>query len=251
MTKRAIPLGEVWGTPLADASENSITGADGRRLKRSAAPDLLEQFCSIAEAADTASAVAVFAKRWGLLGLCEHGLPSGHRSPRCIAGRGRESVQHWMELTRAFDSMLRIGLDLSRRDSGADLDWQLADSGICRDDFTPWDEETRKTITTDHSLVIARTHYMTLMRRLIEISNMQPRFHWSNRAWNIDLDAHGDNLPAILTAQLMLRIAGARNQIKCSECLSWFIPKRNQRKYCNRCGIKASWRAAQRKRRCE
>lgn len=328
MTKKTVPpLGQVWAPPLNLVLDDGIIGNASERIKRKAAPDLLERFCHIAEAPDTAAAVVAFAKRWGVLGLCKHGRPYRHwktpfinmrRIPDCTPGR--ESFQHWMEFARCFDSMLRIGLDLNQGKPGEHVDWQLATESLHfpisddivpttlnlyassenagkRDlaersraiealsafsDVLPWrflqsndkhlevvhfwktlpfidattqrvlDEiaDLQKGVFSTSTISGARSAYMLLVGGLIEESYLQPCFHWSGGVWNIDMDSVGySNLPAILTAQLMLRVSSAQTQIKCSACPRWFIPKRNQRKYCNSCGIKAAWRAAQRKRR--
>jgi hypothetical protein len=265
MSRRTVPLGDVCSPSLAEVSDSSITG--GEMHRRKTAPDLLERFCGIAEAPDTAAAVVAFAKRWGVLGLCEHGLPYGHvrfYEPMFgLGGRrltsldqyqgtdrrsclpGAESFQHWKELAVRFDSMLRVGLDLNRGKIGSDLDWELVSIDP---DFSGWKEQVGFLLSIDE----ARLQYAALVRRLIQMAQLEPRFYWSNGVWNIDLDSYFmaySNLPAILTAQLMLRVSSAKTQIKCSECPRWFIPRRNQRKYCNHCGKRAMWRVAQRKRK--
>lgn len=180
-----------------------------------------------------------------MLGLCKHGLPCSHIVPTCMPGP--ESFQHWKNLSLCFDSMLRIGLELNRGKSGESVDWQVVDETLSLPDYPPWGELARSVILIHAN--IARSNYMTLMRRLVYMADIRPRFHWNREIWNIDMDAEGTNLAAILTSQLMLRVASSKAQIKCSECPRWFIPKRNQRKYCDHCGIKAAWRVAQRRKR--
>lgn len=275
MISRTVPLGHVSAPSLAEVLADSITGDHQIRLKTKAAPDLLERFCRIAEAPDTAGAVVAFASRWGVLGLCEHGLPYrhsdiyrlGHRPRRldvigsfaldsnnlavdvsdsdrpCRSG-GAESFQDWKELALRFDSLLRIGLDLNRSKLSEHVVWELAETDP---DFPPWDESLIPSNIDD-----ARKKYMDLIERLIQISQLQPSFRWSGGVWNIFFSSEAyaySNVPAILTAQLMLRVSSAKAQIKCSECPRWFIPRRNQRKYCDDCGIRAAWRVAQRKRK--
>ena len=177
--------------------------------------------------------------------------------------------------------MFRIGLDLNRGKFGEPVDWDLAQylERPHSDVVQPWREQSgrdsmevlqfAKTLpfaidaATQQALRAipdppnmsstisgARKLYGMCMQFLIEDSHLQPRFYWSSGAWNIDMDSEGcSNLLAVLTAQLMLKVSSANTQIKCSECPRWFIPRRNQRKYCDRCGIQAAWRAAQRKRR--
>jgi hypothetical protein len=272
MTPKTVPLARVFAPSLAEVLADSIAGDHDTTVIRKAAPDLLERFCRIAEAPDTARAVVAFARRWGVLGLCEHGLPYRHcvvygcvdKSGEFVLDfaldfdaevntpvsqsdffcrPGAESFQHWKEFAVRFDSLLRIGLDLNRGKLGSDLDWQLAETGPA-----PLQDVSLMPSNIDD----ARERYESVMEWMIQMSQLQPSFHWSGGGWNIDLDTGAlgySNIPAILTAQLMLRVGSAKKQIKCLECPRWFIPRRNQRKYCDHCGIQAAWRVAQRKRR--
>ena len=263
LKSKTFSLAHVCAPSLAEVLVSSITA--GAMVRRKAAPDLLERFCRIAEAPDTNAAVVAFARRWGVLGLCEHGLPYGHvrffepmfggssrrltildpyqgTDPRsCLPGA--ELFQHWKELAVRFYSMLRVGFDLNRGKIGSDLDWELASTDP---DFLGWKEQ----VGYLSSIEEARLQYAALVRRLIQMSQLEPRFHWRDRVWNIDMDSSWmaySNLPAILTSQLMLRVSSAKTQIKCSECPRWFIPRRNQRKYCDSCGKRAAWRVSKRK----
>ena len=265
-----LTIGQIRAPALAEVLDTSIAGFAWRRIERKPPADLLERFCRIADSDDTDAAVEAFARRWGLLGLCEHGLPhlcEGHTVVRGsitpCGWTGVESFDHWKRLALASDSMLRIGLALNRGKPGDQNDWELAASGICGDAgeelLGDWwaegiaprlndDEITRR---TTKGLRVARIDYAILMRRLIDISHLQPMFETSGRNWNIEMGSTQSmsNIPAILTAQLILRVGSSGKQIKCSACHRWFIPRRNQRKYCDRCGIRAAWRAANRKRR--
>jgi hypothetical protein len=274
----AILCQEVLAPPLAEVSENSITGVP-YLIGKTKPPDLLDQFCRIAKAedvADLAGAVVGFAKRWGLLGLCEHGLPnagctrhyredrSTEKHPAWLWWSGRESFEHWKQLALAFRSMLQIGLDMNRGKPGKNQDWQFAILGlsgdlgkkverrVCAEDFT-----ARKTgeimQRTSRGLRVGRLDYQTLIQWLIDISPLHPKFQWSGRnKWDVELNSavgSASNIPAILTSQLLLRIGSSIEQIQCSECYGWFLPRRNQRKYCDDCGIRAAWKTSKRKQR--
>lgn len=243
MSKTSVPIGQIWAPRFAGTGEGDRLEVElSKRSKRTAPPDLLARFCAISEAPNTQAAVISFAKKWGMLGLCRHGRPLGHTRSRCQA-RAFETAEAWKEMALCLDSMRRIGQALNRGETGDDLDWQLADGWLSGSKFTPWDELYRE--ATRGSVDSARTGFMTLARKLIQICSVQPRFHWSRGVWNLDMDSEGlSNLPAILTTQLMLEVAGANNSLKCSNCPRWFIPSRNQRKYCSHCGIRAAWRNA-------
>src|ERR1017187_5290513 len=71
-------MGQIRAPALAEVLDTSIAGFAGRRIERKPPADLLERFCRIAESDDTDAAVEAFARRWGMLGLCAHGLPYRH-----------------------------------------------------------------------------------------------------------------------------------------------------------------------------
>jgi hypothetical protein len=288
MTGRTLPLGQVLAAAVFEVRDGAIFGTSANKVARRAVPDLLERFCRIAEAPDTAKAVVSFAKRWGLLGLCKHGKPQYHHGySGLICGvTGIESFRRWRELALVYDAMRRIGLDLNRGKPGEHVDWQLvmeylefSIAELIRDPDVRRHVTILELVQFQKTLPFidpiaqillrevleeipdllggvgsivhgARKCYEMFMGWLIVQSGLFPHFFWAGKSWNIDMDSRGySNLPAILTAQLMLRVGSAKTQIKCSECPRWFIPRRNQRKYCNSCGIRAAWRSAQRKRR--
>jgi hypothetical protein len=249
---RTLPLCSVFAPSVTKELEDSIVGG-GKSILRRAASNLLEQFCRIAESPNTNAAVATFAKRWGVLGLCEHGLPYSHDF--CMPGRA-ELFEHWKCLAVAFAAMVRLGKNLSHRYTVDPTDWELAVQGIFRDDDAEHLGECIAKFQGDTGSVrLARECYAILVRRLIGISLLQPRFQWDGGVWNISLDSEAcrpeveahSNLPALLTAQLMSRVCYGESQIQCVACRRWVIPKRNQRKYCRRCGIRAAWRDSKRK----
>lgn len=319
MTNRSFLLDRVHAPALAEVLADSIAGDHAIEVRRKVVPDLLERFCRIAEAPDNAAAVETFAKRWGMLGLCEHGLPYLHRTPWCTPSR-TEEFQHWKAIAVYFEAMRRIGVALHRGSLGTSTDWGVVTEGRSvwqGSSFEPQflaqflktapyrgvrrthsvrpglgvaiaalrpelsADQVEKLIdqlleltdgplptravrtdeqhpTFEQGRIIAelatvnqgRVYYMMLIEQLIDISGLQPRFYWSGGAWNIDMSSQAySNIPAILTAQLMLRASSAKAQIKCSECPRWFIPRRNQRKYCDRCGVRAAWRVSKRKKR--
>ena len=89
----------------------------------------------------------------------------------------------------------------------------------------------------------ARTTFQTMMRQLVEVTGLVPRFCWTGRAWAIDFDCfYGSNIGAILAIQLMAAVGGAAMK-KCRDCPRWFEP-RGRQLYCSACGIRAAWRAA-------
>lgn len=248
MIRSTPPLGMIWAPRLVKIEDGRLVpDLSPNRLKRPAPNDLLARFCRIAESPDTDATAARFAQAFGVARLCdEHSLPIGH--PGECKSDHADSVKAHKNFAGCLESLKNIGLALTRKNVGEDLDWAVAD-GVLHAGFSPWSEEMRSLIRGDW--LNARNHFQILMRCLLGACRIQPRFYWRDGAWDIALDVlEGPNLAAILAAQLMLEIAGAKQQKKCRSraCPRWFIPRRRQI-YCESCGIRAAWRAAAERKR--
>jgi len=241
MTERraSIPVGSTWAPSLLRIQNGQLEFAGNTNwIKRRAPKDLLARFVSIAEAADTELAVRKFVTKWGLIRLCGHGIPR-HHSPHC--NLPEETVTAYKNFSLCLGALQRIGLEINAGNVGADLDWELADVILVAEDFPPLSDLMRKLIRG--SIETARTHFQQMMRVLVTVTELQPRFCWVRNAWSIDFDCHrGSNLGAILAIQLMAQIGGAAMK-KCRNCPRWFQPQGRQL-YCSSCGIRAAWRAA-------
>lgn len=249
----SLPIGSVWA-PRLERAENGRLHADTSApwLKKRAPLDLLDRFIRIAEAPASRrleeskrveTAATRFASQWGLLQLCEHGLPIGH-APGCNAAV--DEIEHYKQFALCLEALRRIGLEISNAGTGDDIDWELADVILCGPDFPPRPKELRDLFRK--YLKESRAEFQTLMRLLVERCRLQPRFQWDGTAWSIDFDClHGSNLAAILTVQLMSQLGGKAMR-KCRECPRWFQPSGRQ-VYCKKCGIRPAWRAASRRQR--
>lgn len=236
---RSVAIGYTNAPRLGRVNGEDLIPGRAPWLVRRGSSRLLDQFIRIAESAQTNHAVTIFANRWGLLQLCEHGLPCWHNSrTQCQAA---DSVESYKTFAVSLDAMLRIGLELNRRRCGADTDWQLANGGLSAPDFQPWSNEERHDFQSN--LGTARLHFQILMRRLARVAGLTLRFYWNDRGWAIDFDCdRGSNLAALMVVQLMARLGGPSMK-KCRNCPRWFQPAGRQ-VYCSACGIRAAWRDA-------
>ena len=239
MTERqpSLPVGFTWAPRLEGIRDGQLNEGVPW-IKRRAPRELLTRFINIAESPDTERAVRMFTRKWGLLGLCGHGVPRSH-NPACDSAP--ETVDAYKSFSLCLASLRRVGLDINAGSVGNDLDWELADTVLCAGNFPPWDAAMRSLIRSSNAT--ARNSFQTLMRVLVTVSSVQPRFCWTGNAWSIDFDCHhGSNLPAILTVQLMAQIGG-RAMKKCRNCTTWFEP-RGRQVYCASCGLRAARRDA-------
>lgn len=253
---RPIKTGEVYAPPVRSAEGDYLVFHAGERKKHRTTRGLLSTFIELEGASD--ADVVRFCRRWGVLGLCPHGLPSGgHRCGEHLADSQdpaihKESIAGVMRFAGAFAALLRIAAEISQQRPGSVEDWEMANKVISGPDFPPWDVA----LIVFH-VDVARLHLQILMRVLIHISNVQPRFFWnrSSSSWQIDMDAEGlvSNLPALLAIELMVTIADKDGFAVCSSCHRSYIPLRKpdptRRNYCDKCGLKAAWRDAARERR--
>jgi hypothetical protein len=238
----SLPVGYTWAPQFDHVAAGRIVHLRGSQIKRKSSQQLLTQFCGISQSGDAAAATVRFTKRWGLVGLCTHGLPARHGAG-CAPSDG---VDGYRTFSLAIDALQRIAMELSQGRSGEDTDWELADAILSGPDFPGWSELEREVFLS--STTLARVQFQILMRRLVEISGLVPRLNWKDGAWAIDFDCEGSsNLAAILTIQLMARVGGGAMK-KCRSCPRWFQPTGRQ-VYCSACGIRAAWRDASARRR--
>jgi len=246
--KSSIPLGYLWAPQFSNVDGDRLRTDDTRPTKRRRPrSDLLKSFCRIAESPNTEKAVITFVKQCGLIGLCRHGLPTSHNRACMQPVGSTDTIPAYKTFAVCLESLGRIGQELNAGNTGSELDWELADKILSSEEFAAGAEE-RMQYRHLRTLDDARTNFMGLMRRLVEISRLQPRLHWDGEAWAIDFDSFGgSNLAALLTIQLMAQVGG-KTMKKCPSCPRWFEPSGRQ-VYCSSCGIRAAWRAAARRRR--
>jgi hypothetical protein len=259
---RPMKVGAIWAPPVARVEGEFLIYRLGDRAKRNASQGLLR---GLLDAKSSPEAIIRFCKRWGVLGLCEHGIPASHGS--CVSRRafhtemvsgvsgikasyGRESIASVRRFAGALESLLRIGAEMSQGRRGAASEWANAEETICGPDFPMWDPSP----STVNDLDISRNFLQMLVRRLIEICRIVPRFFWNRdtKSWQIDLDSQGsgNNLPALLTIELIVTIADKDGFAICSSCHRAYIPARRpdptRRNYCPQCGLAAAQRDAAR-----
>jgi hypothetical protein len=197
------------------------------------------------------SAAIAFARQYGLLGLCVHGLPGAH-DKNCARRRPADSITGYHRFAVCLDALLRIGLELNCNRPGAEVDWELADSILRGPDF-PTDlpgPHAPKHKLPFRLVSVGRKILGFQIDWLASICRVRPQFCWHKDAWAIEFDSEWgseSNVPAILAIQLMAEI-GAKAMRKCRNCPRWFAPSGRQ-VYCDSCGIKAAWRDAKRRQR--
>lgn len=212
-------------------------------------PGLLDAFLELRDG--SAQEVLLFAQQWGVLRA-----PSGSF---WLTEGYAEDIEDWRFLASHFTAVLDVAADVHldrppRRDR-----WEA----ISEIDFID------ATVDDDAQVTYKVTLSGELLKGEMQAVGSGPQqalsavlSEWLARApsqlrltWEEDpqLQLQPASLTSALVLNLVLAVAKREGLAICSECGVAFIPKRRpaagRSSYCPRCGIKAAWRNAQRKRR--
>lgn len=226
---------------------------------------ILRDFMNLADA--PAETVLAFARKWGVLEICLHGLPCTHNLRRAITLSGRwcepllypdsenfmEPIQYWHFYAKQMRALLNIALRLKQGVPGLIEDWKIIQvpgfgreaevKRICEETFA---NIYGRTVKDDRWLM------RSMLDRWLSMGDVRPTLVWDDEQCSVSFD---NTLFGMLAMQLMLEIGSNGGLAFCSGCRKSYAPevrrpKVNQRNYCRDCGKKAAWRDAQAARRC-
>jgi hypothetical protein len=242
--------------------------------------EILAEFVRLADS--STDAIRDYALKWGVLGICKHGLPRTHNfrqsglshfcPPRGFRGDGDLDIVNGWEPLSAWRRYSRLALGIlniaSRLHQGVTVDderfWKRA--GIRFMGYEDTDERRRRTFQ--------QFALSTEVNGWLELANVRPFFSWgedeeatialgttilwfsltTQKDWLPLLPhLHGTTLFGALGIQLLMAVSRKEGFAICSACGSPYTPKRRpnptRRHYCDKCGVKAAWRNAQQDRR--
>jgi len=249
---RGVPLDEIR---LERAPVPYVRASDG----------LLDEFLSLADD-QTGEAILRFARRWGVLEVCEHGRPPRHGDrnseptrclPRGAIGRGEAwalLASPWRSLSAAARALLRIAVAVEAGEPGSPADWRLADPvslGSWWGIPIPWANEAQRWGTNAQD---DRYWVSAALEPWLSGPQVTASFVWTDddREWRL-LPRHPEwhGLYGALGVALMLAIAQARELRICRDCRKLYSRNEVVRnyKYCTDCGIRASWKLSKRRQR--
>jgi hypothetical protein len=195
-----------------------------------------------------------FAKRWGCLALCEHGLPATHNASCTVCLR--EPVNQWRALSRQAASILRIRDTLSLEQRPAPDDWKLALS------FAALAGKRRAKADLDDSSPLLyrgfnQNELGQCVQAWLDAARIGPRLTWSNRERRYRVSFSPlrfwyPNLFSHLAMELMLAVADVGRLAVCFGCGREYAPSKRRpaegrRNFCESCGRKAAVRLAVRR----
>ena len=203
----------------------------------------LTQFIQLSER--PATRILQFAQRWGLLGLCIHGLPASHNlERRDIRERSvmlpyegctpepTEKVSDWRNFSVRFRTIVEVAQSLHRGQ-------RITDDSV-------WEKigRPRRSFIVGKAMDSALDQNRRLARAVnlhLAASGIQPVVHWNRDHPTIGFGVFAGirtTLFAALTMQLAMTISDCKIAI-CSSCHGTYVPKRrthaHQSNYCPAC----------------
>lgn len=183
-----------------------------------------------------AEAVLGFAKKYGVLGLCEHDVPaSGHgdcvargwRTPQCW-----EPVEVWHMFAREALALTRIAGRLLQGQTGRAEDWQVVYGRTKRNgERIPWWQQ---------HLDVERVKVAMVANEWLSLGRVRPVVDWrhSHKKPSVRLGGHG--LFGALALQLALAVGQSPGFAICVHCRQEYPPtarrpKAGQRNFCLDC----------------
>jgi hypothetical protein len=227
-------------------------------------PSLLAEFVQLADR--EAESIVRFAKKWGVLRFCRHGLPYPHealsgarpwtRRVSCFPGRVRrgsvitslkrhfpvywlwEPIEAWQQFARHARALLNLTSEVRRGRTGSDEDWKfLTGLPIPR----LGQEPPYSSIERDPWTYIANN--LNCWFRLTPVT-----LRFSLEQGRLKIDHSAQSLFPYLQMQLAFAVGQGAGLCICSGCGEPYPPPRrpnpNRNSYCDECGRKASCRDA-------
>jgi hypothetical protein len=206
---------------------------------RTPARGLLPAFARMANAQP--EEILDFTSRWGLLGLCEHGVPSSHNPPPLRGGghsgertwcypTEQERIEDWRHFSSQARALLAIAVRVYRRKPGHPADWRTVYARSPSPEEAPWWERTPNADARMLGLVIEEWLYL---------ANIRPQFRWSEEVGGFGFDLGAPGLFAHLARELAFTVARFDGLAVCSGCGYPYVPERRPRQdrlnFCSTC----------------
>jgi hypothetical protein len=227
--------------------------ATGRRER------LVFDFANLADASK--DAFLEFARRWGVLGLCEHKRPVFHQVPPCLPRRAGsefvEPIAYWRNRARHIRAILNVKGSLKRDKLGARCDWKTIWPGKPPADRT--DAANALAIVT--SILLSQVNVQPALLYLdnrLTIKFVGGNFFDLLNAMSANEDlkswlSTSGTLLAEIAVGTALALQEGTGWTLCStpECRRLYRPKRHTPEgrlhFCPDCGKRAAWRLSKRR----
>lgn len=226
------PVHREWKIPRAiKLRDGSLEWSPLGRYQH-VAPDaeLLERFLGLATAPD--QSILQFARRYGPLGICPHGLPDSH-DPGCRPvgwqdGRCHESLKEWRFYSRQTLALLKITAGLTRDQLPSADDWQAVYERS--EQTAPW---------WTRGVEVERSAVEDVLQEMLALGSPRLTATWKPGC-RPALEIEPGGLFGAIAIQTCLRAAQSDSLARCDGCTRWFTPpkrkpKAGQRAFCPEC----------------
>jgi hypothetical protein len=201
-----------------------------------------------------------FANAYGVLGICEHGLPASHQPfpamPRSVEfGRDAcmpvgypsevaEPVSRWLDFARQARALLSIGALLlapRRRWPGKDYDAHVRDWATVLEGTPSERDQLAKAIARDRDA--SRLHLTWYVNRWLMLGDVRPSLHWTQARGAPSLGMGGLGFGGtfgLLAVDLAVGVSRSHELSMCDGCKYPYLregrkAKAGQRNYCPDC----------------
>lgn len=199
---------------------------------------LLQDFVNLAHA--PSEKILQYAKKWGVLEICEHQRPACHQrlngllcEPQLYGDLFWEDVSVWRQYARLFRSHLSIAARLASGEKGLFEDWEVV---IKAQGFS------EGKLFQQHGLAVDHEKLKVALNVLLSESAVGPLVLWSAGRWQIHFSATpaiGCALFGAIVCQLMLAATRTEGLAICSGCGTGYLPMKRpnqaRRNYCDTC----------------
>lgn len=219
-------------------------------------PGMLTDFVNLAVGPD--ERILKFAQRWGVLMLCEHGLPTSH-NPHKRSSAGFEfgcyprgwfdrppgvvwaPLADWRFWARQARALLNIAANLHCDKVGEPSDWQTVyERTNTSHSAVPWWQQ---------DIEVDRMKVADVVNEWLDLAQSRLFLRW-RPAQSPSVEVSGASLFGSLGVQILFAISRSDGLALCSACGIPYPPskrpKPGQRNYCRDCGKKAAQRDAAR-----
>jgi len=217
---------------------------DTRSFRAGAERGVLDNFVALVDSPP--EAYLRFARKWGILDLCEHDLPALHTGGRCgnlIDGDWRvEYWWAWQRTAQAFRSALNLAAQLADGKRGAKKDWNaVTATGNFGED-----------VASPRNMRESHENLAAVVNIWLSWGGVRPYLSYAGGRWSISFGGgRGAGwLYGLLSSQLMLAVSRTDGLAQCSACGVPYLPNRKpnpyRRSYCFDCRKRKPQRDASR-----
>jgi len=201
-----------------------------------------------------------FALRYGVLGICEHGLPATHNPPP-LEPRGTgiaatwcyplgwrkslcwEPLDRWFHFAGQARAMIAIAANLRQDKPGLANDWLAVFAAHPRQKVDALCQRLGQSVEA------GRFYIRSLLLEWLTWGNVRPELNWPVLQQSPSLSFTGGTF-GLLGVQMLFAIAAAHSIALCSGCGTPYLrkhkPRPDRRNFCPSCGKEVASRLRQR-----